>query len=497
MAILTRFSLPLTITLAAAAPGSVPFAQADPVPGVESAKTAVQEAMDNAAAELAAEAEAETPRISEVFPAPETLEEGNAELDELEAATAETGYLEFDEPPKTEADTLQEAVMGGRSWINFRYRYEAAEVRGFPKRSFGSTLRGAFGHETLRYRGFRALGELQGVGHVFNPAMNDTTNNQPNRAPIPDPEGVSINQLYVAYDGLDNLDARLGRQEIKLGNERFIGSDPWRQNHQSFDALRLKYQVDSTLSVDYSYAFQVNRVLGPDSPFGNEDMQGHFLDVRKTQEGIGNFGAYAYLMDYDDLVLLSSNTLGLRYDRTFEGKTPSASTDFWSETDWSVALEYAKQSDAGDNPADVDADYLLIEGAADYKGYRVFLASEMLGGDGSPNGSFQTPLASLHWFNGFADQFQSTPDSGLNDRRIGIETDAKFSQVDFPIHLSATYHWFSSDANSLTYGTELDLDVMANVNDHFSAGLRYADFNPDDVFGNSNRFMAWVAYRVF
>jgi hypothetical protein len=481
----------VTAIPALGAPVALPLASA---PQADEA----QEAADKAAAALQEIEEAvegateaaseETPRISDVYPAPETIEG----LD-LEDDTTAIG----NGARRGTADSIQDAVLNGRSWINFRYRYEAAEVRGFPDRSWGSTLRGAFGHETLSYNGFRALGEIEAIGHVFNPSMNDTTNGRPNRAPIPDPEDVEINQLYVAYDGLENLDARVGRQEIQLGNQRFIGSDPWRQNNQSFDALRFKYQLDETLAFDYSYAFQVNRVLGSDSPFGNEDMQGHFLDVRKTQEGIGNFGAYAYLMDYDELVLLSSNTFGLRYDRTFEGVEASANTDFWSETDWSIALEYAKQSDAGDNPADVDADYLLIEGAADYRGYRMFLASETLGGDGDPNSSFQTPLASLHWFNGFADQFQSTPDEGLNDRRIGIETDVQLSQVDFPIHLSATYHWFSSDAGSLTFGRELDLDVMANVNDHFSAGLRYADFNPSDVFRNANRFMAWVSYRVF
>ncbi len=454
----------------------------------EEAIDEIEEAIEGLSEEVSDGSSTEEPRISDVYPAPETIEER-----ELEDVTNAIGNGERRGP----AESLQDAVMNGRSWVNFRYRYEAAEVRGFPRRSWGSTLRGAFGHETLSYNGFRALGEIEAIGHLFNPTMNDTTNGRPDRAPIPDPEGVEINQLYLAYDGLENLDARVGRQEIQLGNQRFVGSDPWRQNNQSFDALRFMYQVDETLALDYSFAFQVNRVLGSDSPFGNEDMAGHFLDVRKSQEGIGNFGAYAYLLDFDELSLLSSNTFGLRYDRTFEGVDRSTSSDFWTETDWSVALEYAKQSDAGDNPASLDADYLLLEGAADYRGYRVFLASETLGGDGTPGGSFQTPLASLHWFNGFADQFQSTPDAGLNDRRIGVETDAKFSQVDFPIHMAATYHWFSSDAGSLTFGTELDLDVMANVNDHFSAGLRYADFNPDDVFDNSNRFMAWVSFRVF
>lgn len=416
----------------------------------------------------------DTPEISDVFPAPEEEPMGSTE----------------------EPASFMEAVLEGRSWVNFRYRYEAADYLVFPKRSWASTLRGAIGHETQRFRGFRAFGEIEAVGHIFNPSFNDTTNGNADRAPIPDPEGIEINQLYAAYDGHEGLDARLGRQEIGLGNQRFIGIDPWRQNHQSFDALRLTYEADETLTVDYTFAFGVNRVLGNDSPFGREDMAGHFLDVRKTVADVGNFAGYAYLTDYDELDLLSTNTYGARYDRTFRGEELAGEDAFWNQADWGVALEYAKQTDAGDNPSDISADYLLLEGSADFSGYRFTLASETLGGSGDPDDAFTTPLASLHWFNGYADQFQGIPDEGLVDRRFVFDTDVRLSQVPFPLHLEVAYHWFSSDAGSTDYGRELDLDVQAVITDQFSAGVRYADFNGRGPFEYANRFMAWVSYRL-
>ncbi|QDV06618.1 hypothetical protein Poly30_21280 [Planctomycetes bacterium Poly30] len=424
----------------------------------------------------------EAPDISDVFPAP--------------AEDAHAAEVAATDREATGPETLLEAVIHGRSWVDFRYRYEGADYLVFPRRSWASTLRTAVGHETQSFHGFRALGEIEAIAPILNPSYNDTVNGNVDRAPIPDPEGLEIHQLYVAYDGHEDLDARLGRQEIALGNQRFVGIDPWRQNHQSFDALRLSYQVDETLTLDYSFAFGVNRVVGNDSPFGREDMAGHFLDVRKTQKGVGNFAGYAYLTDYDELDLLSTNTFGGRFDRVIQGDELGGKDAFWNRADWGVALEYAHQTDAGDNPTDISADYLLIEGSADFSGFRLTLASETLGGSGDPNDSFSTPLASLHWFNGYADQFQGTPDAGLVDRRLGFDTDVRLSRLPFPLHLEVTYHWFDSDAGSTTYGRELDLDVQAVITDQFSAGMRYADFNGQGGFEYANRFMAWISYRL-
>ncbi|MEZ5303023.1 MAG: alginate export family protein [Verrucomicrobiales bacterium] len=58
----------------------------------------------------------------------------------------------------------------------------------------------------------------------------------------------------------------VGRQEIALGDQRFIGTVGWRQNEQTLDAARLRFQPHSDLWIDYAYVWRVNRIFGEQAP---------------------------------------------------------------------------------------------------------------------------------------------------------------------------------------------------------------------------------------
>src|SRR3546814_3293516 len=64
--------------------------------------------------------------------------------------------------------------------------------------------------------------------------------------------------------------------------------------------------------------------------------------------------------------------------------------------------------------------------------------------------AFQTPLATLHAFNGWADRFLSTPGNGLEDIYVGVG--GKHGQWNW----QALWHDFSADRGGADYGTELD-----------------------------------------
>lgn len=67
-------------------------------------------------------------------------------------------------------------------------------------------------------------------------------------------------------------------------------------------------------------------------------------------------------------------------------------------------LSLAYQQDAGDNPVNYDAMYVHLMADLARNGWSGFLGYELLGaGDGA--GSFRTPLATGHKFNGWNDQF--------------------------------------------------------------------------------------------
>ena len=80
------------------------------------------------------------------------------------------------------------------------------------------------------------------------------------------------------------------------------------------------------------------------------------------------------------------------------------------------ALSYARQSDFHRNPNAYAADYWLVDLGLNVSAWRLGLGYEVLGADrGLPFTSFQTPLATLHKFQGWADKFTVTPPNGIQD----------------------------------------------------------------------------------
>jgi len=78
---------------------------------------------------------------------------------------------------------------------------------------------------------------------------------------------------------------------------------------------------------------------------------------------------------------------------------------------------YASQGDYAANPNDYAADCYLLEGGATFGKFGLKAGYEVLGGDDQPNHAFQTPLATLHAFQGWADKFLTTPRGGAQVRR--------------------------------------------------------------------------------
>src|SRR3546814_9023927 len=71
----------------------------------------------------------------------------------------------------------------------------------------------------------------------------------------------------------------------------------------------------------------------------------------------------------------------------------------------SYAASYARQSDYRNNPNDYSAEYYLVEAGLGFSGFTIGGGYEVLGADnGVALTSFQTPLATLHKFQGWADK---------------------------------------------------------------------------------------------
>src|SRR5690606_22959965 len=149
---------------------------------------------------------------------------------------------------------------------------------------------------------------------------------------------------------------------------------------------------------------------------------------------------YGYWLDDKDLATASTRTLGLRYTGQ---QALGAATLGW-------ALEYAKQRDYAGNPLRVDADYVLFEPSLAAKGLSFKLGFERLGGDGSA--AFQTPLATLHAFNGWADKFLVTPANGLDDRYASVSGKFGSGRLDDKLGWTLAFHDYEADRGGADYG---------------------------------------------
>jgi hypothetical protein len=141
------------------------------------------------------------------------------------------------------------------------------------------------------------------------------------------------------------------------------------------------------------------------------------------------------------------------------------------------ALSYARQSDYHRNPNDYHADYALAEAGLESSAWKLGAGYELLGADkGLAFTSFQTPLATLHKFQGWADKFLTTPPNGIQDyyAQAGYGW-KKVAGLD-AINALIVYHRFDSARADQHYGNEWDASLAAKKG-KWTATAKLADYN--------------------
>ena len=223
---------------------------------------------------------------------------------------------------------------------------------------------------------------------------------------IADPPGTELNQAYLKYTVLDGFTVKAGRQIVtyrKAPLHRYLGTVLWRQNWQTHDGVTLRYAPGDNLDLNYGYSAKVNRIFGNDAPnpFDTFDCDCHFINARYGISTHFNLEAYGYLLDIDNAAVNSTNTGGIRASL----RLPVSRTLSLLSTG-----EFAIQSDAAQNPGNIDADYYLGEIGLDFafrngpvRSLTLKFNYEVLEGNGA--GSFVTPLATGHAFPGLGRSF--------------------------------------------------------------------------------------------
>ncbi|MDP5070469.1 MAG: alginate export family protein [Congregibacter sp.] len=283
---------------------------------------------------------------------------------------------------------------------------------------------------------------------------------------------------------MTNLDATLGRQRIVLDEGRFVGSKPWRQNEQTYDAARLQWKALPGLAIDASYVAQVSRGFGPVDGSNPADWHGDSAFLRtsyKFSERHELLG-FAYRLDVDAqsdfnaarTVNNSSDTVGLAYRGEFSGLK--------------LLARVATQTASGGSELDYRAPYYVVELEAPLGDIRLGAAYEVLG---AGNGvGFGTPLANGNRYQGWADKFLATPEDGLRDAWISL--DGKLG----PLALTARYHDFSAESSSVRFGTEVDLQAGWVINGWLTATAKVAVFESDAPGLYTDTTKAWLMLQL-
>lgn len=388
-------------------------------------------------------------------------------------------------PAETQSDFVK-ALTTGKPLFDARYRYEYVDQEGKPNKAEANTVRTRLGYETGKFQDFSVLLEFENITDIGGEHYNDTINGKTSYPTVADPEDTNLNRLQLTYTGLPDTSVILGRQNIVLGNQRFVGGIAWRQNDQTFDALSVKNNSLKDTTLYYAYADQVNRIFGTRSSAGIwDDSHIHLINASYAGWSFGKITAYSYLLDIPDSVALSSATSGAR----FEGKYAMA-----EGVSGLLDLEYAHQKDYADNPNNISFHYYSIEPGVALGQWTIKGQYESIPGDGT--NAMQFALGTNHAFDGWADEFLTTPANGLVDANIGVTYVAKSSNP----YVNGTkamvvYHDFSAERGSADYGTEWDAMLEQTIEKHYTAGIKFADYHADALYTDTLKVMPYVQVK--
>lgn len=374
--------------------------------------------------------------------------------------------------------SLPAAPAAGKPILELRPRYEHVDQANFARDGEALTVRMRLGYETGSWNNLKGLIELEGVKDLLDEDYNSTVNGRTQYPVIGDPEGAEVNRLQVSWTPGPAFGATLGRQRINFDDQRFVGGAAWRQDEQTFDAVRADLALGKVKG-SIVYVDRVNRVFAEDLDWKSDSWL-----VNAAYAGPEAFkpALFVYALDFSNSPANSSLTSGVRVT----GKVKAGGLGL------GYAASYARQTDYGNNPADFDLDYWAAELSVTSGMFTVRGAYESLEGNGARG--FQTPLGTLHAFQGWADVFLITPPNGLEDANIGLTVRPAWKADHlFNIELTARYHSFEAERGGADLGDELNLLAQAAVTKQITVLAKWADYDGAPGFPSRQRF--WLGFE--
>jgi len=375
------------------------------------------------------------------------------------------------------ASGLREMVVNGTTSLRVRYRLEHVDQEDFAEQALASTALGRWTWNSAEANGWTIGLEADYLFTAGIEDFNSTTNGKTQFPVVADPEGGDLNQAFLKYVG-EGVTVTAGRQRINLGNQRFVGGVAFRQNEQTYDALRVQLSRGSA-SLDYTYVANINRIFGPGDGLQPGDWYGdtHLLRGTISPGADQQISAFAYLFDLsnDNGPPNSNASYGLSYRGAFDFVTVDAT--------------FARQSDYAENPISYDAPHFSVQGAFPIGDATLTVGYDVLGSDDGRH-AFRTPSATLHRYQGWTDKFLIAPPDGVKDAWFSIAGNVGGAR------LTGVYHDFSADEGGRSYGSELGFDVTYTLPNRVSLEFKIASYDPDGYATDTTKAWFIVGYAL-
>lgn len=282
---------------------------------------------------------------------------------------------------------------------------------------------------------------------------------------LPDPRYTGLNETHLTWTPTADWSLRLGRQSVKLGNERHISDDNFRQIPQLFDGLSVRGSPADGTQLTLGQFNRLRTRLGT-----TESMQLTLMELAINPVRDMSLAGYAirHRPQANEFDIFRFGVADL--SNWVVGAIVDGSHPLSGDVRGYYTLNVADQRSTDDVTA-LRARYWRAGLGAGWRGWVARADHEVKGSNGGRYG-FQTPLTNQYAFNGNSLTFFDTPVTGLRDSWATLRWEQG------PWSALSEYHWFRSDFGNRRYGREFDANLTYTINPRAYVRAQWARYRP-------------------
>ena len=361
------------------------------------------------------------------------------------------------------ADDIRNTSFG-RFFLELRPRYNHIEESDKPLTAAGFTQRTTAGWQGMPLPQLKLTVELVHAGPFGRRDFNTRPADRASPYPLlPDPHHTGANRVHLDFTGIEGTRVRAGRQVVRLGNQRWVSDNDFRQVPQLFDGVSVLHTGFGNVSLEAGHYRRVRETSG-----ASKSLRLTVLEAAWNPAAGHAISAYAVLHDQPEQPAFtgfaneSYRVVGVRAEGTALRR---------GTLDFVYTADYARQRPHAGGDRRIDVDYWRLGAGVSTRAWTVRYDHEMRGSNGGAYG-LQAPLTDHYAYNGWTLHFFFGPREGLVDRWVT----GRFAAG--PVTLYAEAHRFRADHGNAGLGREVDVGVTYEFLPNLLARLQHGRYDP-------------------